>query len=67
MTTTQSPKLPTPRQARKAAGFSPVELAAKAGLSLSWIYRCEAVAKYPEQAAKRTAYLTALGLTEVKP
>ena len=58
----QKHKLPSPRQAREAAGLTWRGLAAAARVSQSTIKRVEDSGRYPKNYNTRIAYLRALGL-----
>lgn len=60
----QSPRLPSPRKARLAAGLKWRALASKANIGLATISRCERSGQYPSNPHVRAAYLSALGLSE---
>ena len=55
-------KIPSPKAARKAAGLRQVDVASKAGVSMSTVVRAELTGKYPRSIAVKNAYMNALGV-----
>lgn len=59
--------LPSPRLARIARGLTREQLAAAVPCCFNTVCKCEQTGEYPSRIRMRTAYLKALGLTEVTP